>query len=248
MVSSGSLLPPLVRQVLIPISLYVSIEFVKLGQIYFIHNDLELYHEQLDSRIQCRAFNITEDLGQIQYLFSDKTGTLTENKMVFRRCSVFGVEYPHVDNGEDTKGLGLPGPGVRVRLLDCRVSSHWLWSPAGDVLYLISNACACVCACAPALRLQVYEADRSEVAVRSLSLRSGCSRRSLSCRSLSCNRSSVSLHTLAAESEDEEQLCGPDQNQNQSQSQARTSAFCSRVVRTSTSVCSLPHCRVQWAY
>ncbi|TNN72562.1 putative phospholipid-transporting ATPase VD [Liparis tanakae] len=88
----------IVLQVLIPISLYVSIEVVKLGQIYFIHNDLALYNKQLDSRIQCRALNITEDLGQIQYLFSDKTGTLTENKMVFRRCSIYGVEYPHEEN------------------------------------------------------------------------------------------------------------------------------------------------------
>lgn len=86
---------------LIPISLYVSIEIVKLGQIYFIHNDQDLYNEQLDASIQCRALNITEDLGQIQYLFSDKTGTLTENKMVFSRCSIYGVDYPHEDNGEN---------------------------------------------------------------------------------------------------------------------------------------------------
>uniref|UniRef100_A0A8D0DAC6 Phospholipid-transporting ATPase n=1 Tax=Sander lucioperca TaxID=283035 RepID=A0A8D0DAC6_SANLU len=161
----------IVLQVLIPISLYVSIEIVKLGQIYFIHNDLALYNKQLDSRIQCRALNITEDLGQIQYLFSDKTGTLTENKMVFRRCSIYGVEYPHEEN---------------------------------------------------ARRLEVYEAEKNEEAGRSVTLKSGCSGKSLSCRSLSCHRSSVSLHTLAAESEEEEeeQLSNP--------IHPRTNAFCSR--------------------
>ncbi|XP_066534588.1 probable phospholipid-transporting ATPase VD [Hoplias malabaricus] len=88
----------IVLQVLIPVSLYVSIEIVKLGQIYFIQNDLDMYNARLDSGVQCRALNITEDLGQIQYLFSDKTGTLTENRMLFRRCTVAGIEYPHHEN------------------------------------------------------------------------------------------------------------------------------------------------------
>uniref|UniRef100_A0A8B9U7Q1 Phospholipid-transporting ATPase n=1 Tax=Anas zonorhyncha TaxID=75864 RepID=A0A8B9U7Q1_9AVES len=90
----------IVFQVMIPISLYVSIEIVKICQVYFIHQDKDLYDEETDTQLQCRALNITEDLGQVQFIFSDKTGTLTENKMVFRRCTVSGIEYSHDDNAK----------------------------------------------------------------------------------------------------------------------------------------------------
>ncbi|CAG2111469.1 unnamed protein product, partial [Medioppia subpectinata] len=83
-------------QVIIPLSLYVTIELIKLGQIYHIHKDQHLYDETNGKRVFCRALNITEDLGQIEYIFSDKTGTLTENRMVFRRCSIGGIDYSHV--------------------------------------------------------------------------------------------------------------------------------------------------------
>ncbi|XP_070196933.1 phospholipid-transporting ATPase VA-like isoform X2 [Littorina saxatilis] len=91
----------IIFQSVIPLPLYVSLELVKLGQVYFITHDVELYDEESDKRMECRALNITEDLGQIEYIFSDKTGTLTENKMEFKSCTVGGVDYPHLP-GEDS--------------------------------------------------------------------------------------------------------------------------------------------------
>ncbi|CAL0303621.1 unnamed protein product [Lupinus luteus] len=83
----------IVYQVMIPISLYISMELVRVGQAYFMIGDSRMYDEATNSRFQCRALNINEDLGQIKYVFSDKTGTLTENKMEFQCASIRGVDY-----------------------------------------------------------------------------------------------------------------------------------------------------------
>ena len=81
---------------------------VKLGQIYFITNDCDLYDRASNKRILCRALNINEDLGQVEYVFSDKTGTLTENRMVFKRCTIGGVDY----SGNATGVIGFTSGAV----------------------------------------------------------------------------------------------------------------------------------------
>ncbi|KAL6626374.1 hypothetical protein ACP70R_030100 [Stipagrostis hirtigluma subsp. patula] len=98
------LMAVIVYQVIIPISLYISMELVRLGQAYFMGADKDLYDESSKSKFQCRALNINEDLGQIRYVFSDKTGTLTENKMEFQCASIRGVDYSF---GKDTGGYSV---------------------------------------------------------------------------------------------------------------------------------------------
>lgn len=85
-------------QMIIPVSLYVCIEMVKLGQVRTIQKDPYLNDAETGKRVECRATNITEDLGQIEYMFCDKTGTLTENQMRFRCCTINGIDYTHCPN------------------------------------------------------------------------------------------------------------------------------------------------------
>lgn len=78
---------------LIPISLYVSIEIVKVLQSVFINNDLEMYYEEGDKSATARTSNLSEELGQVDTILSDKTGTLTCNSMEFMKCSIAGTAY-----------------------------------------------------------------------------------------------------------------------------------------------------------
>ena len=80
---------------LIPISLYVSIEIVKVLQAQFINNDLALYHEENNKPANARTSNLNEELGQVDTILSDKTGTLTCNQMDFFKCTIAGVSYGH---------------------------------------------------------------------------------------------------------------------------------------------------------
>ncbi|KAL4948416.1 hypothetical protein BDW69DRAFT_92684 [Aspergillus filifer] len=80
-------------QNLVPISLYISLEIVRTVQAIFIHSDVFMYYEKLGIACIPKSWNISDDVGQIEYIFSDKTGTLTQNVMDFKKCTVNGVSY-----------------------------------------------------------------------------------------------------------------------------------------------------------
>ena len=86
----------------VPISLIVTLEMVKFIQAYFINVDVDIYDEKrgIDTKVQ--SSNLNEELGMVHNIFSDKTGTLTQNIMEFKRFSAGNISYgcdnpTHVD-------------------------------------------------------------------------------------------------------------------------------------------------------
>ncbi|KAJ1725016.1 phospholipid transporting ATPase, partial [Coemansia biformis] len=108
-------------QTVVPISLYVTIEMVKLFQAYFISQDMDMYHPPTDTRCKPVAWNLSDDLGQVEYIFSDKTGTLTQNVMEFRQCTIRGKVYGEIVAADDAPGRAAE----LLRAMDARVDQFF---------------------------------------------------------------------------------------------------------------------------
>ncbi|XP_026971604.1 phospholipid-transporting ATPase IH isoform X4 [Sagmatias obliquidens] len=87
---------------IIPVSMYVTVEMQKFLGSYFITWDEEMFDEETGEGPLVNTSDLNEELGQVEYVFTDKTGTLTENNMEFKECCVEGHVYvPHaVCNGQ----------------------------------------------------------------------------------------------------------------------------------------------------
>uniref|UniRef100_A0A8C9WYP5 Phospholipid-transporting ATPase n=1 Tax=Sander lucioperca TaxID=283035 RepID=A0A8C9WYP5_SANLU len=86
----------IILNTVVPISLYVSVEVLRLGHSYFINWDRRMYCSRTDTAAEARTTTLNEELGQVEFIFSDKTGTLTQNIMVFSKCSINGQTYGDV--------------------------------------------------------------------------------------------------------------------------------------------------------
>lgn len=89
---------------IIPVSLVVSIEIIKLVQGPFLNLDVDMFDGgEGGSQKQCQPLSMTlhEEMASVDYVFADKTGTLTANVMQFKACTVGSVCYDADYRDED---------------------------------------------------------------------------------------------------------------------------------------------------
>ncbi|KAI1098318.1 phospholipid-translocating P-type ATPase [Jackrogersella minutella] len=104
----------------VPISLYISLEIVRTLQAIFIYSDVEMYYDKIDYPCVPKSWNISDDVGQIEYIFSDKTGTLTQNVMEFKKATIngqpYGEAYTEAQAGMQKRlGIDVVKEGAKAR-------------------------------------------------------------------------------------------------------------------------------------
>ena len=94
----------------VPIPLLSSLEFIKFFQAMFISRDVDMINKHTFDKVKVQSSTLNDELGQINYIFTDKTGTLTKNNMQFRAFTVGEKSYGEINNlnkNNDLSGIEL---------------------------------------------------------------------------------------------------------------------------------------------
>nr|XP_055102992.1 phospholipid-transporting ATPase IK-like isoform X1 [Symphalangus syndactylus] len=109
--------------VTVPMSMFILSEFIYLGNSIFIDWDVQMYYKPQDVPAKARSTSLNDHLGQVEYIFSDKTGTLTQNILTFNKCCINGRVY-----GPDSEATTRPK------------ENPYLWNKFADGKLLFHNA------------------------------------------------------------------------------------------------------------
>lgn len=143
----------------VPISLYVSVEVrpnikhslicrvftltdpnlfvsphtqvIRLAQSFLVNWDEKMFHEKTKTPAKARTTTLNEELGQIQYIFSDKTGTLTQNIMTFNKCSINGRAFGDIIDPATGEIINETEVSFMHNIFTIELSIFWL-------IYLLS--------------------------------------------------------------------------------------------------------------
>lgn len=99
----------IVLNTVVPISLYVSVEVIRYCQSLLIDFDQKMFYAPKDAYAKARTTTLNEELGQVQYVFSDKTGTLTQNLMTFNKCTINGHIYGELRDRSTGEAIDITG-------------------------------------------------------------------------------------------------------------------------------------------
>ncbi|XP_061541032.1 phospholipid-transporting ATPase 11C isoform X5 [Phycodurus eques] len=101
---------------IIPVSMYVTVEMQKFLGSFFITWDKDFFDPEIKEGALVNTSDLNEELGQVEYVFTDKTGTLTQNNMEFIECCIDGFQYKHQDANSELDGFCVTdGPVSRLK-------------------------------------------------------------------------------------------------------------------------------------
>uniref|UniRef100_A0A8C3AWN3 Phospholipid-transporting ATPase n=1 Tax=Cyclopterus lumpus TaxID=8103 RepID=A0A8C3AWN3_CYCLU len=101
---------------IIPVSMYVTVEMQKFLGSFFITWDKDFFDPEIKEGALVNTSDLNEELGQVEYVFTDKTGTLTQNNMEFIECCIDGFQYKYRDASSDLDGFCVTdGPLNKVQ-------------------------------------------------------------------------------------------------------------------------------------